>query len=622
MKKIDKTKININVDKLTDNTRKELFGKFISAGGKISNENDSDTIIKKDNKTKNILDRKTYPAIKHSNAFRIKSQNDKTAKQLNTTKINYSNYKPGYGTSIFQKFLIRFHIYTMDVTDFSGTNFNNKFFHLFNTEYKIALMGIKMLCMELFNQNQEIKYQIINTLDKLNPLNSTLIERISKVYNENEIISITKEYIDSPQTIHSINHIKDPLIYLFRKLYILKPFEQHIYTALEKSITLHMKLRMKKSLDYISKRKNLKDDMYVIFKKLFPALYWLFCKYQNRIYTLGSPEIEEKLNIKRHKILDNKQVDNSSTPEHSIPKINEPEMPEIKIEEKENEEEKEEEIHKELPDELKEGLKLLNNFNFNNIQELRMLYDNQKTFAHIKDNDKVLLTFFILKEFDIEYSFLLTTNKIKYKYFYDTGHVNHKEKLLGFYDDIKKSVDSFKEYSDSFEIFFKTYNVAPISKDSYITYTKDISALSKRREQSANAVRFSVLDFMNNVSNVFKELIEDIKGNKRIIDNPYDMIKFEISSDKTKKLNNKTISEALTIAYYFVNAFIYRLSSQGDLSGNIEFDENNKNVNTSQNLNSLPNEISSGTNKAQQKASSENDTDNESIIDEIDNKFS
>jgi hypothetical protein len=613
MKNPDKTKDNIKVNNLSDDSRKKLFNKFVQAGGKITGDTKSEDIVRKDYKTNALSNKDRQSSYGHKNY--TQKQKSKYFKPVTTEPANKKlpDTKPGLLTSFSQKLYIRLRLYFMNVTDFSASAFNIKFLHLFSTEYKIALMGVRLLFLEIFKRDHDLAYQILYKLEKINPLNLQLLEELPGLYNSIEIESITEEHLRYPEKVQDIIAIKDPLLSIFRKIYILKPFEHIIFSVLEKSIEYYISATKKKSSEYSLKRKNLKNDIYIIFEKLFPALYWLFCIYNHKIIALGSPEIEAILKIKPFK----KKTDliKKNISESDVKKDSNNKQPDNPAEEK-----------KQLSEDGIEGLDILKHFIPANIKDLRLLYDRSNIFAHVKNNDKMLYAFLMLMEFDNEYSFLLTTNKIKFKFDYiGSGYINFKEKFLDLYDIIKNNMDLLKEYADSSDILLKMHEEKPFTNDRYIAHTKELSSLEKRRQQAANSAKFSILSYMSELSNILRSLIDDINGTNRIIENPNDIISFEISTDKNKKLNNKSISESLLLAHQFANAFIYKLS-KGDLSGELEFDEqtiNEKTLNKS-NKEQIKNEkASSFPEQAENKNlnannSSKNIEDEGSIMDELD----
>jgi len=64
-----------------------------------------------------------------------------------------------------------------------------------------------------------------------------------------------------------------------------------------------------------------------------------------------------------------------------------------------------------------------------------------------------------------------------------------------------------------------------------------------------------------------------MEGGQKIIENPQEVLSFDPSIEGNKKLNGAKVYSAITTAYYYISAFIYRLSPEGDLFGGIEFNE-------------------------------------------------
>ncbi len=579
MEKFDKTQKNIKVGQLENDDRDDLFHKFVDAGGKVVDDKGEVQKKKKPavfDKKKQLANKKIIDTQKKRAKSRSLAQrkNVDTRKAAAFTKNTLIVKKPNLLQSITQRLMIRIRLNIMKVTDFSATRFNNKFFHVFNTQYKMSFMGIQMLFYEIFKQDQEIEYGVINELEDSNTLYFELIEMMSNVYNETEFIQIVQPYLKNPDAAFNVMDYKNSFLSLFRKVYILKSYQQNLLDAFDKSLTFHMKMSKKKSSDYSPKRKKIKNDLFIIFEKLLPALYWLFCNYQGRIIPLGTSEIDDILGI----TLADKPGSKRKKKEISPSGVSESEKTEEAVVEEKNEEQEEAKEDEETKEEkisnnVKIGLQLMKYFNLKNISKLRKIFDKSKTFSSVRENDKMLTIYLLLEEFDMNYAFLLTTNKIKYSIEYTgKGEVDYKEKLLLLYNDIRKCLASLSSYVNAYDIYYNLKKEKPESNDRYIEYTKKLSDFLNKREQAGHNAKIAVMSFMDNTSRVLRTLVDDIGKEKKIIENPEDVLKFDVSIDKNKRLNNKTIYKALAMAYCFTSAFVYRLSLKGDLSGNLEFD--------------------------------------------------
>jgi hypothetical protein len=430
-------------------------------------------------------------------------------------------------------------------------------------------------------------------------------------------MQIVQGYIKSPDSRYAIIDVKDPILQLFKKLYILKTYQENILSAFERSIIIHMSITKEKSSYYNPKRKVMKNDLIFIFEKLFPALYWLFCYFQGKVIKPGSPAIDEILGITA---ADRPGFRKKS----SVASAAEAQSENKKAETEKGDEKKDDKNGSEaLSEDIKKGLQMLRHFDMKNIKKLRSIYDESKKFIKINDNDKILMSYLIFQEFDREYAFILTTTKVKYTLEYSRkGNLDYKEKLLLASDDIKKCLGAFGVYTESTEIYYNNKNEKPMSNDQYIEYNKKLSILLNKRTQAATAVRITISAFMDNISKLLKELVTDMKGEKKIIENPGDILTFDISVESNRKLNNKTIYQALSYAYFFTCGVVYRISSTGDLTGELEFNvsEESESLNDSlkseaekkQSAGKMTNEF-----ETQQIEISDSNDDKKSITDEL-----
>ena len=82
---------------------------------------------------------------------------------------------------------------------------------------------------------------------------------------------------------------------------------------------------------------------------------------------------------------------------------------------------------------------------------LRSFYDKKGEFELLNNTDKVLLTYLLFLEFEKEYSFILTTNKIKYNVDFSTNvKIDFRIKMQDIFNSLNKCRDHFRSY---YEIF-------------------------------------------------------------------------------------------------------------------------------------------------------------------------
>lgn len=138
-----------------------------------------------------------------------------------------------------------------------------------------------------------------------------------------------------------------------------------------------------------------------------------------------------------------------------------------------------------------------------------------------------------------------------------------------------------QDYASTLAAFEKLKREKPISNSQFIEYSNRLSALEKERNQTGDNTRIYISAFFEKLCRELKILIEDMERANSIIINPDDIIIFETAIEGDKKLNAKNVREILNITYDYATAFIYRLNPGGDLSGSINFvEDNEKQVNT------------------------------------------
>jgi len=558
--KIDKTKENIGVDNLDQKTRKELFEKFVDGGG--------DANADRRKRRPMVMDRdkqKDYQTRLDSHYKQKKSTAPtarKAAPKKTTITKKTSDTGEGWFTRAIKQLKVSFRLKFMKITKSRGYYFNLKFLERFNNSFKPALMEIQVIYLDLFRRDPSHGRRITQRLDKANPLLFEIIEMIGSIYDKMTADQIVDHYVNFPDVPKKVSDLKDPLIELFRRLYLLKPYENTILNAFFRAYEISSKLEGEKPLGSTASKRKIKNSLFIIFHKLYPRLHWLLCHYSGRYIEPDSLEIEDILNIAQAEKPGNRS--NEKPEEGDLLDL------EMQGEGKTSDDPDVEE----LSEEIKRGLHLMYQLD---MKELRKLFDKKRLFEHISDSDKVMLTFLLFSEFDREYSVLLTTNKIKYNVdFTQAGKFNFGVRLHDLYDEMRRPGETLRDYGEIVTNFEKVRRQKPAANDQYIAYSKRLQEMQQKRNQSGKTARQAVMDFMLKLSSTLEELIEDMDSSQKFLSNPQEELQFDDLIEGDKKLNNTKVYNAIQIVYDYTSAFIYRLSPGGDLSGKIE--DENKNV--------------------------------------------
>ncbi|MFH0977547.1 MAG: hypothetical protein V1874_17345 [Spirochaetota bacterium] len=582
MKKIDKTKQNIGISKLDEQTRKKLYNDFVEAGGEVIDEKE----------------KRGFTDFNRDMQKKFKEQSDQSRKQIKTQQdnsdYNYTAYKslkntpdikvkynlpktsPNSEISRFrlsiQRFIIRMRLFLMNVTDFTGYYFTVKFFEKYDYDYKSSLLYMQTTYLNLFKQNLRNGQKIIDYLDNMHPIYFELIELLSNVFDRTTTNEILEHYNNFPDVPQEINELREPFIRIFKKLHPLSPYKEIILTGIEKALSLQSRMENIKASYYSANRKKIKNSVYIIFEKFYKRLFWLMCHYERRVF-LSDKDIENTFSISAEDSPGRRKRNASKSFELSF--NYDAAFNDIKAT---DDEEKAEDIEN-ISNHVKSGLDFMNKIDMDKSYEIS---GKNRTFKVVNKNDKIFITNILFDEFDKEFSFILTTNKIKYNAISkSSGDMDYKSKFVSIYNEIGKCKNRIQDYASTLAAFEKLKREKPISNSQFIEYSNRLSALEKERNQTGDNTRIYISAFFEKLCRELKILIEDMERANSIIINPDDIIIFETAIEGDKKLNAKNVREILNITYDYATAFIYRLNPGGDLSGSINFvEDNEKQVNT------------------------------------------
>ena len=591
--KIDDTRESTGISRLDDNTRKNLYDKFVDGGGSVIDER-----TKRRNLTIDREKQRNYKQKfdKHRNTQRKPAPKNRKGRSSSPVKPA-SAVKGNFLTKYFNKLKIRLRLKFLGVARLSGYYFNPKFLYRFNKIYKLSLMEIQILYIEIFRKNTALSKKIISRLDKAKPLYYELLYMMGNVFENSIMDKISDNYNEHPDIPTKVSELKEPLMEIYKKLYLIYRFENTISSAFNSSINLFAKVDADKTISPSSERKKMKNNIFITFHKLYPRLHLLFCFYIGEKIELGDPRIEEELNI----TIKDKPGMRAANQEIEEPAL---EMTEEKDEEKKEKEEEDNFKTKAI----KNGLEMMSSLD---IDKLRIEFDKSKLFENISNKDKVLLTYILFNEFDKEYSLILTTNKIKYNIdFSDRANSDFGSRLGDLYTNMRKSSDILKEYAEELSNYEKARKERPQGSSQYIEYTKRLESIEKKKNSIGKNALLSVKSFMGKVCSELATLIEDMKEAQKYILNPQESFEFEEHIEGEKKLNGKKIYQGIYIVFCFASAFESRLGPEGDLSGKLEYIE--KKNNQKQRMN----QTTKGSSISEKREESDEEGD-KSILDEL-----
>lgn len=541
MKKIDKTKENIKVDELDERTRKQMFEKFVQAGGKVIEEREKSLA-------------KQTKSIKPSSKIVRQSQPRTIPKESKQQKIQTDEMFETWLQKKLSKLFIRLRLFFLGVSGFSAEYCKPRFMENLIHAYKTALLQFQVQYYHIFNP--QYSKQIIAKLDQINPLYYELIVMISNIFDRTRFNEI--EALQQANDMVSIHKLKNHLLPMYKSLYILYPYIELIELAFNNALEIQSSIEKQKS-NYYEKRKYIRNSLYITFYKFLPRLHILFCHYYNVYIDITSPYIRTILQIN----------------DNDLPGKRKALKPDQKPEDEQTQQEQEE--TSEIPPHILKGLSLMN-LSTNDIVALFP----KDSYVQANPADKAVITYALFKKFDDEFSIILTTNKIKYNIqFTESGKIDYKNRLTDCYNELRKVTESFEEYIHVLETYERIRAEKPINNAQYIEYTKRLTQLEKKKKVESKNMRMTTKAIMDKIAAELDILIHDMDEENKIIENPQDFLEFDVNVESVHVLQNKKVYEAIHLAYFYACALSYRLS-EGDLSGDIEFKEGETPLNVGQ----------------------------------------
>ncbi|TGL73996.1 hypothetical protein [Leptospira jelokensis] len=559
----DNTKRAIGVGKLDDSQRKDMFNKFKSAGGEV---------IKEKPPAKEDDGRKSRPEPKvrqgtvsrggdesrsgsrggSSSSGRSPSKEDaNVSKSQIDSKAQYEKEI----SSFTARFSIKLKCWLARVTPFGSSDLTPKFMHDFSIRAKQALIELQYSGNELL-ANQQYSPQLSKALDRINPLLVELLAMGQKLYNGPELTDITEPIMTAPESPVAIERVKNQIYSLFKRMYILYPYQETLKKSFAQAYDELQKLEGKPALIYANKKRKVLQEIDTLFDGFFDRLYLVVIRAENKNIPLISRYMENLLGITpEEKPGQRKSGEN-------VPGGKQVETKEEKEAENASKEEEKKEEEVPLSKEQAYGLRLMQMYS---IPKLRKKFDPKNEYANIPDADKALLALFYFYEFDDEYSFVMTTKKIDIKPGSINGvKVDYRQKMLDIYESTRTIIDQFRIYHDILRELEK-HKANPGAN--YIEASKKLTGIEQKRTGQSRTVRMAIKDFSLKSRDSLLTLIKDMKGKKEIVANMNDVLTLD-SMESRKRLNKKPVKQCIMEAYCYLLALHDRIET-GDLYGGL-----------------------------------------------------
>lgn len=566
----DKTRKTLGTDQLANKDRKEMLGKFTEAGGEVLSERSIRKKQLEQERSKSGGGDATGAGSRGRGGgpdLRLPSEIAREKNRLAQEKISQSRQKKDSeereAKSFVNKFFIKFNCAMKGITPYGQNMVKPKFLSLLNLDAKRALMECQILGNDLFANNKNTALKIVKELDQKNPLLIELLERGTELYNRNDLAELTGSYSPGSSNSIPLDSLRAGIYSLTRKLYYFLPYNETYMVAAGLAIDIQEKTEKKHAGLYAAKKKKIRQEWRILMNIIFPGLVLLVQRSEMKRAEPGSRLFEEMISILEEDRIGRRSAGDSvgNIPEDKKKDSKE----ESDAEDEEDTEEAEEYEEKEMSKELAYGYKIMKLYP---VAALRKKHDKPGEFKDFSDRDKVFIAMLFFKEFEEEYSFILTTPKISFNLTYEGGvKQDFHQKLSDIFEEARIVHDMFRKYIHDAQEYKKAGQDSGKSSN-HMEHTKRLEKLEGKMGASGRESKIQLIDYCDKIIGNFEILIEDMRGENDIITNKDATITFDLDRDKKKRLNGKAVKDCIMQAYCYLLGLSDRLRD-GDLYGGV-----------------------------------------------------
>lgn len=567
---IDKTRDRLKLDDIEEDDRRDLFNKFVDAGGEVVYDS-----RKKINSTTTNINSNTNSHIKKNNSINTNSQSrfehsdikpkkesHPTNKQTNYEAIEKIKtnevFKPANKSKpLFFNFKLWLSAFSSGVITFFGGKVNPKFLNFIDKNVISSLLEMDTLMFNALNPMGINDADSKNKREKIISRFATeledveLLERIKDQYDEKVYKNLLRPYKELDSPVIAVNYVNE-LKGMFRPLYVLHLYSSKIKLVGEKAMSSYA------IVDNMSK--GIVNSRISAFKR---AVELIYSKYYPKLLILLQYASKEKLETLEefNKFLEITDVDILGY--YTKLKLANQKIHESKIEAaKENIGKKDEEEKLNKIESI--GVKLIEKCVSFKKEDNNIEYETDP-FYTIEENDKIYRIKVLIDFLDREYSILFVSNKVKYNLVYDNlVRTDYKSDFNNIFLSLSDINSRFNEYSEICK------NILKVEEDEAMRFEQRVSMLSERNGQRAyisKNLKSTVMSIINSFKKKLDKLLLDKEEREKIIANPNDILTlFADIGNHKKRVQGYNVLKALTEAYYFISGFNY-LITEGELSG-------------------------------------------------------
>ncbi len=548
---------------LDESNKKDLFNKFVNAGGEVIDLDKSGA--KKENQAsagnaKEEANATRQAPVQQRPLEERRLRTDEAQKaQVNQVSIA-ETMKVNPVNRWIERFSAKLGCTFSGIMTFSGSRFKRKFVDLMLEKYQNAILESRMVLASVIHQNEMIRDEIRKklSLDKNAPFLYELIYRFDSLYDEEIFSRVSALNAD----LELVDSLKPYFIRMFKPLYILKAYSLTMKNSIERALLFEKEIRQLDANTTFSNYRKVSSDIDIIYQKVYPKLFSLI-DYYYKIDTKDRPTaFKDYIQITDADLVG--YLTTKWREEMEFVAQKDRLRDELKVERSDSQEVAETPSELSTDVALKTGLELMRKYiNFENTLSLfRTKKDLRALFSM---NDKVFLSYVLIDFFDREYSFLITSNKVGFNVNFNYGNrIDIKKDLGDTYYKINTMI--YERVNEYLKVIREIYK---INNDGYMNMderTVRLNQCSVQRSQISRTLRKEARELFEKFTKTLLMVVSDYDGNKLLLQNGEDQLSFDKKIDGERLLHGQKVIDAIREAYYFAY-LIHFMLVQGDLGG-------------------------------------------------------
>ncbi len=541
---IDKTREKVGIDKLSMKERDGLFRQFVEHGGKIEykiNRNLSGQMANRCKSGPLKVSESPGPALQENRKSQQGPVNDSSQNRIyDRIKLQ----RPVNKNRLADLLILGFKGFMLKVTTFGGKKITHSFIKEFHEQIRWYFEEISVTLSSILENEPAVVEQIKRMSKGVNSIFYEVLVRLTALYDETEFLKIAVVF--SRKKIPSDIYMKI-FKQFFKKLYILAQFKNVCKTYVDKAVVLKGVNNDITRHVVFTVNNQLNKDMDVLFDDFLKKFHIILCRMARSYYPLFSQEFNDFLDIsakdrlgyitrmekkkKKEEFYDRScTIKNGKTKENKIVKI---------------------------PEHIKKEIPVIRNI-IEKYEDDRH-YDLKCPIRVLDKEDTMYNAVVLLDIFDMRYSFLLSSSKTHYNIDYrDRRKINIKEELNHSYLLFNEAWDEAKGYVGIAK------EIRDVQNNGRLTvYQRSVllDTLVKKKTISRRNMNKRVTDVMKTIEKIMETVILDYDSDKRLLQNPDEILMFDEKIDRGKSSDGKRVIEAITEAYLFSAVFPYATGS-------------------------------------------------------------